>query len=79
MLKNYHRLAYINTGQYEIERYRGYALKTANTFDLRFEEIDGSPALIKKMVNGPWGDDFVVAAPGETLTYAHFAPKTEGE
>jgi hypothetical protein len=79
MLKNYHRLAFINTGNYEIERYRGYALKTANMFSLRFEEIDGSPALIKKMVNGPWDGDFVVAAPGETLTYAHFAQKTEGE
>ena len=42
MLKNYKRLAFINTGQYEIDRYRTYAQKTAEKFELRFEEIDGS-------------------------------------
>jgi hypothetical protein len=24
------------------------------------------------MLNGPWDDDFVVARPDETITYAHF-------
>lgn len=72
MLKNYKRLAFINTGQYEIERFRAYAQKTAASFDLRFEEIEGSPALVQKMVNGPWDDEFVVVAPGETVQYTDF-------
>ena len=73
MLKNYKRLAFINTGVYEIERYQEYARKTAEKFNLRFEEIDGSPALVKKMVFGPWDGEFVVVSPGETVTYQHFA------
>jgi hypothetical protein len=73
MLKNYRRLAFINTGQYEIERFREYAHKTAESFDLRFEEIDGSPALVQKMVSGPWDDEFVVVVPGETVNYLGFA------
>jgi len=72
MLKNYTRLGFINTGQYEIGRYRDYARKTADKFDLRFEELDGSPALVKKMVFGPWDDEFLVVGPGETVQYTDF-------
>jgi Protein of unknown function (DUF1638) len=73
MLKNYKRLAFIDTGVYEIERYREYARKTAEQFELRFEEIEGSPALVKKMVFGPWDGEFVVVSPGETVSYQDFA------
>jgi len=72
MLKNYTRLGFINTGQYEIGRYRDYARKTADKFDLRFEELDGSPALVKKMVFGPWDDEFLVVGAGETVQYTDF-------
>ena len=72
MLKNYRRLAFINTGQYEIDRYRDYARKTADQFNLRFEEIDGSPELVRKMVFGPWGDEFLVVEPGQTIQYTDF-------
>jgi hypothetical protein len=75
MLKNYTRLGFINTGQYEIERYRDYARKTAEKFSLRFEEIDGSPALVKKMVFGPWDDEFLVVEPGQTIQYIDFTNK----
>jgi uncharacterized protein DUF1638 len=74
LLKNYRRLGFINTGQYEIERYRDYARKTAEQFNLRFEEIDGSPALVKKMVFGPWDDEFLVVEPGKTIQYTDFVP-----
>ena len=77
MLKNYTRLGFINTGQYELERYREYARKTAEEFNLRFEEIEGSPALVKKMVFGPWDSDFLVVAPGEKIQYTDFVQFTE--
>lgn len=73
MLKNYKRLAFINTGQYEIERYQAYSRMIAEKFGLRFEEIEGSPNLVRKMIYGPWDDEFVVVSPGETITYRHFA------
>ncbi len=72
MLKNYTRLAFINTGQYEIGHYREYAQQTASSFDLRFEEIPGSPALVRKMVSGPWDGEFLVVAPGESVSYTDF-------
>ena len=74
MLKNYTRLAFIDTGHYEQERYRAYARSTAARFELRYEEIPGSKALVEKMLYGPWDGDFVIARPGETISYADFRP-----
>lgn len=71
-LKNYTRLAFINTGDYDLERYRDYARRNSEKFGLRYEEIDGSPALVQKMIAGPWDDEFVVVPPGETITYEMF-------
>lgn len=72
MLKNYTRLALIDTGHYEQDRYREYARHMARQFGLRYEEIPGSTALIKRMIYGPWDDDFVIARPGDTISYADF-------
>ncbi len=71
-LKNYKRLAFINTGDYNLESYREYARRTSEKFDLRYEEIDGSSALVTKLIAGPWDDEFVVVSPGETITYEMF-------
>lgn len=76
MLRNYKRLGFINTGQYEIERYREYARTTAERFNLRFEEIEGSPDLVKKMLFGPWDDEFMVVEPGQTIQYIDFTNKS---
>lgn len=75
MLHNYTRLALINTGHYEIERYRDYARRTAARFGLRFEEIEGSTVLVKKMIEGPWDDVFVVISPGEVIRFEDFFGK----
>lgn len=72
MLKNYTRLALINTGQHEMERYRDYSRCTAERFGLRYEEIPGSQALVEKLLHGPWDEQFIVAPPGHTITYLDF-------
>ncbi len=74
MLNHYTRLALINTGQHDLERYRAYARRTAERFGLRFEEIPGSNALIHKMLFGPWDGEFVVIPPGGTIRYEDFFP-----
>ena len=72
MLKHYKRLAYIDTGQQDQERYREYARQAAQKFKLRFEEITGSDALIRKLIFGPWDDEILVAPPGHTIKYMDF-------
>ncbi len=49
------RLALIDTGQYELERYREYARNTAERFNLRFEEIEGSNDLMQENDLRPLG------------------------
>lgn len=72
MLKHYTRLAYIDTGRADQERYQAYAQKTALQFNLRYEKIPGSLALIRKMIHGPWDDDFVVVPPGGVMRFGDF-------
>jgi hypothetical protein len=71
-LKNYTRLAFINTGTTDLERYRTYARKNADQFNLRFEEIEGSPELVKKLIFGPCDSDFVIVPPGHAVRYEDF-------
>jgi hypothetical protein len=72
MLRNYTRLAFINTGQPEAGAHREYTRTMADRFGLRFDEIPGSERLIRKMLTGGTGREFVVAAPGETISYLDF-------
>jgi len=76
MLKNYKRLVYIDTGKANQNRYRTYAREMADQFELQFEEIRGSNALVKKMIFGPWDDDFVVLRPGQKIQYTDFKAPT---
>lgn len=72
MLKHYTRLVYIDTGRGEKEKYIEKAQQTALQFNLNFEEIQGSNALVLKMITGPWDEDFLVVEPGATVTYKDF-------
>jgi hypothetical protein len=76
MLRNYTRLALINTGQYEMDRYRERSRDWAARLDLRYEEIPGSKALIHRMLYGPWDGDFVIARPGETIPLDPFLSRS---
>jgi hypothetical protein len=72
MLKNYTRLAFINTGSYDLERYREYTRTTAESFGLRYEEIVGASTIVEKLLFGPWDDEIVVCPPGQAITYDMF-------
>jgi hypothetical protein len=72
MLKNYTRVAFIDTGAYELERYRAYAKENARRFDLRYEELEGRPSLVEKLLRGPWDEECVVVERGGTVEYEAF-------
>ena len=75
MIKHYTRLALIDTGrQADLDRYREQTRGLAERWGLRFEEIQGSDALVRRMLFGPWDDGFVVIPPGESIRYEHFFP-----
>jgi hypothetical protein len=72
MLKNYSRLAFINLGYRDAEHYRRFSRKAAKELDLNYDEIEGTPRLLRQMANGPWDDDFVVTPPGQTIQLKDF-------
>ena len=72
ILKNYTRLAFIGTGSNELEHCREHARSMARQFGLRYEEIEGSDVIIKKMLYGHWKDEFVIIPPGKTVSFFHF-------
>jgi len=72
ILKNYTRLAFINTSNNTLKSYQEHARNTADRFNLRYEEIQGSDAIIRKMLHGPWNDEFVIIPPGKTISFFDF-------
>ena len=72
MFGHYKRILFVNTGHDEVGKYRDHAQATAKQLDLRYEEMKGSRALIKKIIYGPWDEDFIIAEPGETIALMQF-------
>jgi len=72
LIKNYTRMVFINTGNYKIDSYRERVIVSAKELNLRYEEINGSNALIKKMLLGQWDGDFVIAPPGKAISFLDF-------
>lgn len=72
VLKNYKRLAFINTGLKDLDKYRAHSKSSAEKFGLRYEEIQGKSDLVRKMLYGPWDEEFVIIPPGKKVLYKHF-------
>lgn len=74
MMRPYQRLVYIRTAAAsDLEADRRYSRDMADRFHMRYEEMEGTSALLEKLVKGDWGEDFVVAAPGQQITLEQFA------
>jgi hypothetical protein len=50
MLQGYKLLVFIDTGNYELERYWSPGQKMAQRLNLRYEEIKGENSLVKKAI-----------------------------
>jgi len=74
LMGKYKRLAYIKTGSPETGKFLEYARETAQKYGLHFEELDGSPELVRKLLHGPWDAEIVVIEPGEICSLELFLP-----
>ncbi|MBI2836084.1 MAG: DUF1638 domain-containing protein [Chloroflexi bacterium] len=74
-LHNYKRLAFITTNsETNLDEYKAQARERAAKLNLRYEEIPGSTALMDRIANGLWNNEFVVIPPGHTVTFEDFWP-----
>lgn len=72
MLKNYKRIAFISTGNYDPEEWRNIAIKEAGKLDLNFEELKGTNEFFRKILNCEWDREFLVLKPGEKVKMEMF-------
>ena len=72
MLKNYNRLAYIETGNYDSSQAREIAKRQASKYNLIFEEIKGSNKLLSKITRGNWDGEFLIIEPGTKVAMEMF-------
>ncbi len=79
MLEHYTRLAIIDMGCDDQERYRRFAQGAAKALNLCYEEIQGTSGLLGKICNGPWDDEFVVVPPGHPIRLEDFGMVPAGE
>jgi hypothetical protein len=71
-LKNYNKLAYIDTHVGDFEHYKEQVKKDAQEHGWDYEELDGSTRLILNMMNGQWDEnDYLVVQPGQTIEPAY--------
>lgn len=71
MLNNYHRLMVIDTQAYQFEGVLAKTKGFADVLGLNHEKIDGSLRFIKKLLLGPWDEEFAIIPPGEEVTLEH--------
>ena len=75
MLKNYSRLVFINTGNYEPKTWREIAISQANNLGLKFEEIKGTDEYFKMLLNCDWKNShFLIIKPGQKVKFEMFLP-----
>ena len=79
MLQHYRRLAFINMGYQNQEKYRKFSMMAAKRFNLNYQEIKGTSEFLRKICNGPWNDEFVVASSGHAICLEGFGMVPAGE
>lgn len=71
ILEHYERLGIIETGAYGLEDFLENTRTIAETLKLKHHVIPGTLQYIKKLLTGPWDDDFVTINPGEAVALEH--------
>jgi hypothetical protein len=71
-LKNYKRIALVDSGNGISEGHRAHARENARFLNLKYEEIKGSVDYFARMFREPWGKDFLILQPGQEVKQAFF-------
>ena len=67
-LKNYKKLAYIDTQIGDFQRYKDQTREEAQERGWEYEEVQGSVELLMRLLNGEWdSESFLVVPPNRTL------------
>ena len=71
LLKHYKRLAVIDTGAYKMEDFLSRSQNVAKDLKLEHQTVPGTLRYLKKLLTGPWDEEFITIQPGETVILDH--------
>jgi len=69
--KNYRKLAYIHSPIGDFPACRQQAHDEASQRGWEYEELPGNLALLQRLLDGQWDDDFLVVAPGQSIAASY--------
>jgi hypothetical protein len=72
IMKNYKRIALIDTGIYDLAPFEARSRLTAEIFGIQFEIVPGSLEIIKALVDGSWDRRYVSVEPGQAIARKAF-------
>ena len=70
-IKNYRKVAYINLPLADLPDLRSRSRQIAEERNWEWEELTGEPALMARLLNGPYDDDFLIVQPGHKVVASH--------
>lgn len=71
-MRGYRQFALVDVGHHETEEDWAYTQKSGRLFEVESVRIQGSLALVEKMVSGRWDADFLILNKGEPITREMF-------
>ncbi|MCR4435469.1 MAG: DUF1638 domain-containing protein [Clostridiales bacterium] len=75
LLSHYKRLGVVETGAYDLDEFCRRSREIANSLNLKHHVIPGTLRYLKKLLTGPWDEEFVTVNPGEHITLEHIYGK----
>ncbi|MGE4286717.1 MAG: DUF1638 domain-containing protein [Phycisphaerae bacterium] len=74
-VKRYSKAYFIRWPQFETAEYEAYTKACADYLGWQYRAVEGSSALMQKMFDGLWDEDFIVARGGEQIAASNCADK----
>jgi len=71
MMPFYNKLAFIETGTEGDNTYEHRASQLAEERHWEYEKLTGDLSLLKRLINGDWGEDFLIVPPGQKIQMAY--------
>ncbi|WP_188399959.1 DUF1638 domain-containing protein [Sporomusa sp. GT1] len=79
MLGHYKRFMLIDTGAYPVEEVLPRTQAFAERLTMQHEVAQGSLRLFRKLLTGPWDEEFLVLEPGNAVTMSDICGSSDGQ